>query len=409
MTIIADDLTGANDAAVQFRKQGYRSLVLVDCGHEPLDLSPYLSWPVVSVNTDTRAVSTDIAYNRVLAVSKACARVRSGWIYKKVDSLLRGNPGRELDAVMDGTSMRLAFLAPAYPANGRTLVEGNLRCGSFSVNAYQLFSSQMNHRVAHVAIAAVRLGGEPLMKEFRRLEAEGFVVFLFDSETERDLQNIATLSGSVSENKVLCGSAGFAQALVQDDQNAQELPIKMSRGVTLFIIGTQCAQTRVQLEYLSRHISVGQVVFHGEREDVVGESSRCVREASKLAKTHAVIIITTSGLFSSTPLVLKESVETYGRQGIVSRTLGFIAASIVERSPVCSLVLSGGDTAFQVLKNLHAECIEPLDEVAPGIPSGQVLGGRADKKLIFTKSGSFGPDDIFLTCLDRIRHEKGEC
>src|SRR5439155_24977439 len=45
------------------------------------------------------------------------------WVYKKIDSVLRGHPGAELAGVLDVYGGR-ALVAPAFPAQGRTTRHG---------------------------------------------------------------------------------------------------------------------------------------------------------------------------------------------------------------------------------------------------------------------------------------------
>ena len=48
----------------------------------------------------------------------------SARIYKKTDSLLRGNIGAELRALCDAAGSGPLVFAPAYPTGGRTTIDG---------------------------------------------------------------------------------------------------------------------------------------------------------------------------------------------------------------------------------------------------------------------------------------------
>src|SRR6185503_18058982 len=84
--IIADDLTGACDTALQFATGGYRAaLALDDSALARADVE------ALAIDTDSRASAPREAYEQV---TQALGRVRDagiGAIYKKVDSTLRGN------------------------------------------------------------------------------------------------------------------------------------------------------------------------------------------------------------------------------------------------------------------------------------------------------------------------------
>ncbi|HEY3410568.1 MAG TPA: four-carbon acid sugar kinase family protein, partial [Propionicimonas sp.] len=104
LVILADDLTGAADAAAHLARQGDVHLILN--GDTP--------WPdcdVIAVDTDTRYASPDDAAHRVAsAVGRAVAAGIP--VFKKIDSTLRGNIGPEVRAAaaMLGTGERPALI-----------------------------------------------------------------------------------------------------------------------------------------------------------------------------------------------------------------------------------------------------------------------------------------------------------
>ena len=98
ISIIADDLTGASDTGIQFCKYGLKTKVIVD--HTKLE--QFLnSNEILAINSNTRPLKSKEAYNRVYDISSKLKKAGFGRIYKKVDSTFRGNPGIELEAVMD--------------------------------------------------------------------------------------------------------------------------------------------------------------------------------------------------------------------------------------------------------------------------------------------------------------------
>ena len=94
IALIADDLTGACDAAIPFKMRGVRSMVHFDAD-APQDAR------VQAFTTETR----DLDENEVeLKIRELAARVSAAQprlIFKKIDSLLRGNPGLEIATALD--------------------------------------------------------------------------------------------------------------------------------------------------------------------------------------------------------------------------------------------------------------------------------------------------------------------
>jgi uncharacterized protein YgbK (DUF1537 family) len=106
--VIADDLTGACDSAVQFAARGLRTVVALE---GPVDAD------VVAYSTDSR--------DRPLPTMPAVAT--GSLIFKKIDSTLRGNTRAEILAALDAYGFDTAVVNPAFPEMGRIVENGWLR------------------------------------------------------------------------------------------------------------------------------------------------------------------------------------------------------------------------------------------------------------------------------------------
>lgn len=121
IAIIADDLTGASDSGVQFARKGLRTAVLFDSSRLAADIQQV---DTVALDTDSRALTADQARSRAEQAARRLSSAGVAHFYKKVDSTLRGNPGAEVDGVMNAVAFDLAVVAPAFPRLGRTTVGG---------------------------------------------------------------------------------------------------------------------------------------------------------------------------------------------------------------------------------------------------------------------------------------------
>lgn len=121
--IIADDLTGALDAAAPFAARGISTAVAL--GPSALPQAIATGARVVGVSTDSREIAPEDA---TTAVRAALAALPSGTaLFKKVDSRLKGNIAAELDAIPHGRSL----IVPAIPAFGRWMRNGKI--GGFGI------------------------------------------------------------------------------------------------------------------------------------------------------------------------------------------------------------------------------------------------------------------------------------
>ena len=127
--ILADDLTGAADAAVAFTR------IYPDVRVEMNTLVPRPG-SVVAWSSDTRDMEPSQLKQRIQPVLRDLSA--STVLFKKVDSVFRGNTFAEIREVLSTRDYDLAVLAPAYPQMGRRIEAGVLQIddvtGSQSLN-----------------------------------------------------------------------------------------------------------------------------------------------------------------------------------------------------------------------------------------------------------------------------------
>ena len=115
--VIADDLTGAAELGAVGLRHGLRAEI-VRRG-EPSGRAD-----LVCVDTDSRSCEPAAAAKRSAAAAKMLRAAGAQWIYKKVDSVLRGQVTAEVEAVMKQLKLERALLLPANPSLGRTIRDG---------------------------------------------------------------------------------------------------------------------------------------------------------------------------------------------------------------------------------------------------------------------------------------------
>ena len=115
--VIADDLTGAAELGAVGLRHGL-SAEIVRSG-EPSGRAD-----LVCVDTDSRSCEPAAAAKRAAVAAKMLRAAGATWIYKKVDSVLRGQVTAEVEAVMKQLQLDRALLLPANPSLGRTIHDG---------------------------------------------------------------------------------------------------------------------------------------------------------------------------------------------------------------------------------------------------------------------------------------------
>ncbi|HEV2128851.1 MAG TPA: four-carbon acid sugar kinase family protein [Thermomicrobiales bacterium] len=399
LAVIADDLTGAGDAGGAFATAGLRTVILF--GNERSEDAD-----VIVRSTDSRGLDTTDAaeVNRRAVRGLRCPPPRQPprWVYKKIDSALRGHPCEELLAVMRELGERRALVAPALPAQGRTtagsrqLVDGiPLDQTPFGVPAsgadlISVFGCERQVAIQPITLATVRHGTGHVAHAIEGLE-EGILVA--DAETDRDLMTIA---GAALDNgiRVMAGSAGLARQLA----TTLPAPVSARRAATpdcrtgpiLVVAGSRHPSAAAQVAAL---VEAGVPLVHPSQEMLDGTApvDTTVAALAPHLFESRFVALTTTGLAASPK----------GPEFVV-RQLAAIVAALAERHLVGGLVLTGGDVAAGVLARLKATEIMLGGEVQAAIPWGILRSRLLPEVPIVTKAGSFGDRGTILRCLKHL-------
>ena len=122
--VLADDLTGAMDTGIQFRKYGIQTSVIVSA--DDCELRGDSCAGAVSINNSSRELSGSEAYEKTLRAVHRLSLSPQDILYKKIDSMMRGNPVQEIDAALEASGCRKAIVTPSFPQEGRIVREGVL-------------------------------------------------------------------------------------------------------------------------------------------------------------------------------------------------------------------------------------------------------------------------------------------
>lgn len=425
IVIIADDLTGAADTGVQFCPF-FDETVLVPY-HQ---LSTVFATTrdrvsqAMSIYTNSRALQAAVAHERLRAVASPFSRSKPKWIYKKVDSCLRGNLGAEIEAVMDTLGFEMSFIAPAFPEMGRTTVNDIHQVHGIPVSQTELSrdpvtpvtKSRLSQLVAHQSRCAVDhvtldlLQGDQtrLQAEIERMAGRGTRHVVFDCICQDDLDNIARLWLRSHRRILPVGSAGLAASLgrlLPPGPNPEKKyePRAPQSGNHLLVIGTVSQATKRQVELLVQTYPYEQMILEFDllkdqrwRDSLLQKASL----ASSVLSSQNVIVRIGS---SSDDREIFDPIKQSRLANLVVEGLGlFIARVLKDRKPGF-LFASGGDTADAVLTALEGSAIRINGEVVTGMVAGRLLGGPMDGLTVFTKAGAFGNEDALV-----VLHETWE-
>lgn len=412
--IIADDLTGAADCGV-----ACAAGAVVFLG-KPHGRVPDVA--ILAVDADTRGMAPEQAAETIAGlvrsydVSPPNERV---FLFKKVDSTLRGNVAAELASALNArrglaspAERVVALFAPASPDHGRTTVCGRQMVHGVPLEQTDVWRGENSRSRSNIAEilseaglkcgmierALVR-GGARALEDTMIQRAEEVDVLVCDAETVTDLQAIASAGMVLHPKTVWAGSAGLARQIPRaagfasvPAYNHEDIAARVS-GPTLFVVGSPATATREQARALAEASDV--VTFNVSHSAMLsGERSSEWRDSARLI----------SGNLQRGVDVLLQ-LDSTGRCGAEQAQLltGSLARMIQPcANHVGALVATGGETARAVLDAWGVQRLRLLGEVEPGLPYSVTQGWRRTIAVL-TKAGSFGTTGTLLACRDFLR------
>lgn len=401
--IIADDLTGTLDTAVQFAQRQLSVLVLTDIAAFSYDDKGY---EVLAIDTESRHLPPQAAAYKVSAALRLGVRVGATRVYKKIDSTLRGNIGAELAALLHSGFGGELMLAPSFPEMGRTVEKGRLFLDGIPVAATSMSrdpldpvtTSDIPKVIARQTDIPVLQVWDPAM--LRRGRGSERSIFLFDAASNADLRSIAGHLVAQDRLRLTAGSAGFAKALADTVGSPQPMKAVIGRPPVLIVSGSRHDASRRQIEHAARR---GWRLLDIDPIDLTDYDCRCSsnlqwlkQEAvARLRSGRSVIL----AIDADRPLAAAAGGK--GPQALTAR-LGRVVKEIVGASGISTLLIFGGDTAFGILSALRIKRLAPCGEIAPGIVVVKTVEEKHGLHLI-TKAGGFGKDDLIIEIESRLR------
>jgi uncharacterized protein YgbK (DUF1537 family) len=261
--LVADDLTGACDAAVYFAMCGRPVAVPLTPGVEPPGAN------VIAVSTASRDLEPPAMRQAIRQAAAQLAGRAPRILFKKIDSTLRGRAGLEIAECLDAFSCDAAVVCPAFPRLQRIV-----RAGHLSVAGRPEF--------APIEILAYlrRQGVERCLHSgpdrIADAIAAGARLIVLDAVCDDDLDRIAAQALALGRRLLWAGSGGLAAALARTLPPMPPAPVQPARNrPVLFCIGSDHPVTMAQQAALLTqrrpallHIPRGEITEQQLRESI---------------------------------------------------------------------------------------------------------------------------------------------
>ena len=343
IAIIADDLTGALDTASPFACRGLQ--VRVALAPEFLPEATAAHPDVLGVSTNSRALSED----RAAALAREAAEQLRPWrpelVLKKVDSRLKGNIAGETAAVAGIFGSSRICAAVAVPGEGRLVRNGAVEGSGVE---------------GHLPVAPHMPAGQPALA-------------VLDATSDDDLDRIAA-DWRAGDGTLFVCARGLAAAFARRLAGRGSAAAFAAMPPVMVAVGSRDPITRQQLATLFA---------------ATPGASMVEAPAGRLPANHAdgpLTVFACSGSMREPPERVAEIFAEH-------------VAAEVERVRPATMLTTGGDTTFAVLRALGVRTLQVRGEAGGGLPWFEVRRADGGTIAAVSKSGGFGSADILLRIL----------
>ena len=399
---VADDFTGASDAASFLAKSGLRTLLVNGI---PADELLAEKCDAVVIGLKTRSVSPQDAVQQTLTALRWLERAGTEQFYIKYcstfDSTPAGNIGPVVDAAMEELGTEETVLCPSLPVNGRTVKNGCLYVNGIPLHESSMKNHPLNPMWASSIPELMRpqgkhscvvISGEELVSGRAPFSLDSTVPRYLIPDYETDLQGerIAERFGHL---RLLTGGSGLLEHLARRARRGGGAPpaYQGTSGRALMLCGS-CShatgqQIRRFLDNGGRHFAVeGEKLLAGQQTaDMIWDFIA--------AEADTPTLVYSTGAQENSR---QEELEAKRISACLEATMARVGQRAAD-SGFTRIIVAGGETSGAVMVALGLDAYYIGPSVAPGVP---VLTPVNNQNMrIVLKSGNFGQEDFFARAL----------
>ena len=370
---LADDATGALEVGARFCDAGIDARVRFEAKNTG-------SSAAIVIDTETRHLPAKEAYRQIRYLARNARGPGRTQIFLKTDSTLRGPIASGFRALLDAWPGLPLIYAPAYPALGRTVRDGELLVDGKPLSQTAFATDPLNpSREGSIPSLLRSIGAEIVTvrdSSGLRPSLAGGRILVCDGTTEDDLDAVAAAVYGI--RCVVAGTAAFASSWAETistwDAPAWARPSVRS---CLVVNGSLHPGSHRQMA-----ISGLPAISH----DPSGDAWDLGTRLAALLDRHQWASLCASADRAGEPLL------------VANHAARSAAHALRLAQPDC-LVVFGGDTLIAILRELGISHAQPRTEILPGVPVSTIYPVSPRAMLLVTKAGGFGPPDY----LQRIR------
>lgn len=430
--IIADDLTGANDTALQFKLNGADTNILLHTDIEPTSADYQQAW---AISTESRNISPQEAFDKVkVATQLFVDKINPDFFYKKIDSTVRGNIAVEVLSMLEVLEWDAAIIMPAFPQEGRITVGGYHLLKGVPIERTEMardphspiseshlptllkqqLGENLEDLVDSLKLKTIMDGAGPILKKINTLIEKGAKIIVADAVSTTDLEQIVLAMGKSNYKILPVGTAAAAKVLsnewFQKPEEGEVLGVKLPQLPKFIVSGsaTQITATQIDKFEQSAEFEENSLIIELDMNTVLGEVTEELVEriCSRLVNNNIVMVHTSKLLknfdgFSED--TIKADLTKSGLANVITDFLATLTKRVLGRKRAVLITL-GGETSYKCCNAIDANQLQLIDEVLPAIALSK--NANSDQWIV-TKSGNLGGVNTLLEILNYFtKHEE---
>ncbi|MGA2265058.1 MAG: four-carbon acid sugar kinase family protein [Phycisphaerae bacterium] len=390
ITILADDFTGAAEVGAVALRYGLSAQVQDRFeGDVATDLGERSKVGVLVLNTHSRSLPPREAAAVVTETAWPLRR-QAKWVYKKIDSVLRGPVVAEAQAALSALGLARALLVPANPLLGRTIRDGQYFIGGVPLHQTGFAADpEFPARTSDVLalLDCGKKGPVTLLGPGQALPARG--IFVGRAASTADL---AAWAAKVDATTLPVGGAEFLAAVLEAKGHTRvprpAQPPLENRRPMLLVCGSSPPHAAETVRQARAH---GVAVLPMPAELLAEKAAEA--DGTTIRQRWADEVVEVLTRRGSAVVSIGEGADRGGCPQTMLDRLADVVAAVLGRMRVGHVCMEGGATAWTLVRRLGWRRFNVRRELAPGVASLQVIGGGP---AVTIKPGSYAwPEEIW--------------
>lgn len=413
--IVADDFSGASDAASFLVQQGIKTILYNGVPKTPLQNSDEKMAVVIALKTRTE--ETRKAVSESLKAFAWLKENGAEQLYSKYcstfDSRKEGNIGPILDSVLETYHYKYTIVVPALPVNGRIVKDGHLIVNGVPLHEThmkdhpltpmwdsdlaELLRPQGKYASLKITHDMLELSKEEILKivdDFGK-DKEHFYV-IPDFVEEHHAKKIVDVFGDLP---LLTGGSGLMTELGRKYRKGNvtsEIYSSSTSGKAIILAGSCSAATLQQIEEFQIHegksikVDPIQLLEGSQTKEKIWEQIDSINE-------DAILVYSSD---KAENVKKAQNIGSMKVSEILEQTMAYIAKN-AEKNGANRIIVAGGETSGAVTQILGYDSYIIGESIAPGVPIMVPMENK-DLRLVL-KSGNFGQKNFFLRAVEMTK------